>query len=154
MDKKNTSSLVNREMQIKTARRYTTGLKTNTKCCQGWELLVSLNDTSTLGDDMEVSYKTEHHWSSNSTLVFTLQMKAFVLKKTCTRFTAALFIRAPNWKQPKHLSWMDTDCDMWVLSGEKGYTGWHGWTSKTLCRMKQASHQEAWLHDSWSSRKG
>lgn len=60
---KNTSSLVNREMQIKTAGRYTIGLKTNnTKCCQGWELLVNLNDTSTLGGDMEVSNKTEHHW--------------------------------------------------------------------------------------------
>jgi len=106
---KNTS-LVNREMQIKTAGRYTIGLKTNNaKCCQGWELLVSLNDTSTLGDDMEVSYKTERYWSINSTPWYLpSKMKAFVLKKTCTRrFTAALFVITPNLKQPKHLSIMN-----------------------------------------------
>ena len=107
---KNTSSLVNREMQIKTAGRHTIGLKTNNaKCCQGWELLVNLNDTSTLVGDMEVYYKTEHHWSSNPTPSYLpSKMKASVLKKTCTRrFTAALFIIAPNCKQPKHLSIMN-----------------------------------------------
>ena len=94
------------------------------------------NDPTILEDGLVVSYKTEHTltiWSSNCTPWYLLkELKTYVHTKTCTQmFTAALFIIAKTWKQPRCPSVNK------LVHSDKGYYS-------VLKRKRLSNHEKTW----------
>ena len=75
--------------------------------CNSQTLLMRLsNGTTNLKSYLAVSLRLNIHLPCDSAIpflgIYPREMKTYVLQKTCIRmFRAALFIIAPNWKQPK-----------------------------------------------------
>ena len=108
-------------------------------CCRWYHLLQ--NGTATLEDSLVVSYKVKHSLtigSSNRTPTYLPKLvKIYIHMKICTWMsTAALFILAKTWKQPRCPSVGEWINKLWYIQTVEYYSA--------LKRNELPRHEKTW----------